>query len=618
METALQRHRTPWLGGELDQAPSTPALFFAQVQRLGSKTALREKRLGLWREMTWAEYGKTVRHLAYALLHLGLEPGQRAAVIGENRPEWLYTDLAILSCGAVTVGIYPTDSAEECAYILDHSESVLVVAENEEQLDKLLEIRNRLPALRWIIVVDRKGLHHFSDPQVLWFDELLDHGRELAGRDPGRLEAIIDGITPDDLAAIIYTSGTTGPPKGAMLTHRNLLWTAGALAEANPVAEGDECFSFLPLSHIAQRMLSVYLAIRWGMTVSFVEYQDTILQNLREIAPTVLFAVPRIWEKLHARVELQMQERDWFKRAAYRLALAVGRRRAEARLLKGRVGLGLAGAYALAHLLVLKPLKRRLGLHRVRLAISGAAPISPEVLWFYHSLGVPIREVYGQTEGSGPTTIHQGDRIRLGTVGQPLPGVEVRIAEDGEILVRGPNVFVGYYKNPEATAEALAGGWLHSGDVGEMDEDGFLRITDRKKDLFITSGGKNIAPQRVENLLKTSPYIHDAVVIGDGRRYITAMLVLDEENVADYAQRHRIPYTTYTDLTQNHEIRRLIENEVRRLNERLSSPEQVKRFVILPKRLYQEDGEVTPTLKVKRRAIMEKYQHLLAELYPDG
>lgn len=618
MGTALQRGRTRWLGQTLEDAPSTPALFFAQVERLGPKTALREKRLGLWREVTWAEYGQTVRHLASALLHLGLQPGQRAAVIGENRPEWVYSDLAILSCGAVTVGIYPTDSAEECAYILDHSEAVLVVAENEEQLDKLLEVRHQLPALRWIIVVDRKGLHHFTDPQVLWFDELLVQGQELAQADPHRLETIIGAITPDDLAAIIYTSGTTGLPKGAMLTHRNLLWTAGVLAEANIVAEGDECFSFLPLSHIAQRMLSVYLAIRWGMIVSFVEYQDTVLQNLREVAPTVLFAVPRIWEKLHARVELVMQDRDWFKRAAYRLALGVGRRYAQARLLRGRVSPGVGFAYGLVHLLVLEPLKRRLGLHRLRLAISGAAPISPEVLWFFHGLGVPIREVYGQTEGSGPTTIHQGDQIRLGTVGQPLPGVDVRIAADGEILVRGPNVFVGYYKNPEATARTLVDGWLHSGDVGELDGDGFLRITDRKKDLFITAGGKNIAPQRVENLLKTSPYIHDAVAIGDGRRYITAMLVLDEENVTDYAQRHRIPFTTYTDLAQNPEVRRLIEGEVRRLNGQLASPEQVKRFVILPKRLYQEEGEMTPTLKVKRRVILEKYQHLLPELYPEG
>ncbi|MBO2518632.1 MAG: AMP-binding protein [Limnochorda sp.] len=618
METALRTDPPRWQGEALAEAPSTPALFFAQARRLGPKTALREKRLGLWREITWAEYGETVRHLAYGLLDLGLQPGDRAAVIGENRPEWIYSDLAILSCGAVTVGLYPTDSAEACAYILEHAEAVLVVAENEEQLDKLLEVRHRLPALHWIIVVDRKGLRHFADPQVLWFDEVLARGRELAQAEPGRLDAIIAGIQPEDLAAIIYTSGTTGPPKGAMLTHRNLLWTANALNEANAVGEGDECFSFLPLSHIAQRMLSVYLAIRWGMTVSFVEYQDTVLQNLREIAPTVLFSVPRIWEKLHARVELLMHERDWFKRTAYRIALAVGRRHARARLLEGRVGPSLALANGLAHLLVLQPLKRRLGLHRVRLAISGAAPISPEVLWYFHGLGVPIREVYGQTEGSGPTTIHRGDRIRLGTVGEPLPGVEVRIADDGEILVRGPNVFMGYFKDPEATAQALAGGWLHSGDVGELDEDGFLRITDRKKDLFITAGGKNIAPQRVENLLKTSPYIHDAIAIGDGRRYITAMLVLDEENVVDYAQRRRIPFTTYTDLTQNPEIRRLIEEEVRRLNRHLSQPEQVKRFVILPKRLYHEEGEMTPTLKVKRRVIMEKYQHLLAELYPEG
>jgi len=612
--------------GEVSFA-SVPALFFHQADRLGRRVALRHKRLGIWQEVSWAQYGQTVRWVAYGLGRLGVEPGDRVGIVGENRPEWLYTDLGVLACGGISVGVYPTSSAEQVGYVLGHSEARVYVVEGEEQLDKVLEVWDRLPHLQWVVVMDRKGLRRFSHPRVIFWDELLHLGQEAQRAEPAWLEARTSRIGLDDVALIIYTSGTTGPPKGAMLTHRNLLWTAEALARANPVAEADEVLSFLPLSHIAERMVSVYLAIRWGVTVHFVENTDTVLANLREVSPTILFAVPRIWEKIHSQVELHMREADPFKRLAYRLAVRVGRAHARLRLEPRRAvhatpawratfaRHAVRTAYAAAHALVLHPLKRRLGLDRVRLAISGAAPIAPEVLEYFHGIGVPIREVYGQTEGSGPTTIHQGDEIRLGTVGRPLPGVEVRLAEDGEILVRGPNVFVGYFKDPEATAAALRDGWLHSGDVGKFDEDGFLRVTDRKKDLFITAGGKNVAPQSIENKLKASPYIHDAVVIGDGRRYLVALIVIDEENVTRFARDQRIPFTTYSDLAARPEVHRLIQQEVDRVNRTLSTPEQVKRFAILPKRLYHEDGEVTPTLKVKRAAVMAKFRETIEALY---
>ncbi len=599
--------------------PSAPALFFATARRLGPRVALRHKRFGIWQEITWEQYARSVRRVALGLKALGAGPGHPVAIAGENRPEWLFADLGTLAAGAVSVGIYPTSSPEQVAYIAGHSEARVMVVEGEEQLDKVLEVRSRLPSLRHIVVMDMKGLRGFSDPMVLPFDELLELGQAAEARDPDALESVVSALKPDDVALIIYTSGTTGPPKGAMLTHRNLIWTAEALARANPVTPDDEVLSFLPLSHIAERMVSVYLAIRWGYTVNFVENTDTVLSNLREVSPTVLFAVPRIWEKIHSQVELHMREADVFKRTAYRLATRTGLAYARARLQAGgrpaRPPVLLRLAYWLAHGLVLMPLKRRLGLDRARLVISGAAPIAPDVLWYFHSLGVPIREVYGQTEGSGPTTIHQGEEIRLGTVGRPLPGVEVRIAEDGEILVRGPNVFAGYFKDPEATAATLAGGYLHSGDIGEMDADGFLRITDRKKDLFITAGGKNVAPQYIENKLKASPYVHDAVVIGDGRRYLVALIVVDEENVTRFAQEHRLPFTTYSDLAGRPEVYRLIQQEVDRVNRTLSTPEQIKRFAILPKRLYHEDGEVTPTLKVRRKFIMEKYRDQIEALY---
>ncbi|MEW6044948.1 MAG: AMP-binding protein [Bacillota bacterium] len=627
--------------------PSVPALFFRQAGLLKDRVALRRKRFGIWQEFTWGEFARFVRLTAYSLGAVGVKRGDRVAIVGENRPEWLFADLGTLACGGVSVGIYPTSSPEQVAYILGHSEAAVYVVEGEEQLDKALEVRGGLPHLQRIVVMDMKGLRGFSDPQVISFDEFLQLGRPSSETAPEWLDARIAQLGPDDLALVIYTSGTTGPPKGAMLTHRNLIWTAEALAKANPVDERDEVLSFLPLSHIAERMVSVYLAVRWGFTVNFAENTDTVLTNLREVSPTVLFAVPRIWEKIHSQVELHMREADFFKRGAYRLATRVGLAYARSRLTPhGAAGLPVSSdgrqqsdvrqaagrgagthptrrrrqavlrlAYTAAHAAVLKPLKRRLGLDRVRLAISGAAPIAPDVLWYFHSIGVPIREVYGQTEGSGPTTIHQGDDIRLGTVGKPLPGVEVRLADDGEILVRGPNVFAGYYKDPEATAATLRDGWLCSGDIGEFDADGFLRIVDRKKDLFITAGGKNVAPQFIENKLKASPYIHDAVVIGDGRRYLVALIVIDEENVTRFARDSRIPFTTYGDLAARPEIHRLIDQEVQKVNRTLSAPEQVKRFAILPKRLYHEDGEVTPTLKVKRKSIMEKYRDQVEALY---
>lgn len=593
---------------------TAPRLFFQQAERLADRIAMRHKVLGLWAPVTWREYAGHVRRLANGLLALGLAKGDRVGLIGENRPEWLYADMAIQACGGITAAIYATNSAEQCQYVLAHAETRFFFVENEEQLDKFLQIEDQVPHVEHVIVMDTEGLRGFQHDKVMDLEQLARIGDDFARRHPGALDERIDTIEPDDVALLIYTSGTTGPPKGAMLTHLNVLWTADSLGRANPIRQDEETLSFLPLSHIAQRMVSLYLPIYWGFAVNFCENTDTVLQDMREISPTLVFAVPRIWEKLHSGIELQIDETDWFKRWAYRVAVNIGRRYATAALDERHVPSLLQALYFLARTVVLHPLTRRIGLDRARFVISGAAPISPDVLHYFHSLGVPIREVYGQTEGSGPTTIHQ-DRIKLGTVGKPLPGVEVRIADDGEILVRGHNVFKGYFNDPESTAQTLKEGWLMSGDVGELDDEGYLRITDRKKDLFITAGGKNIAPQYIENKLKFSPYINDAVVIGDGRRYITALIVIDEENVGNWAQNEKIPYTTYTDLTQNEKVRELIEAEVAKVNKTLANPEQVKRFAILPTRLHQEDGDVTPTLKVKRQAIMHRFADLVAALY---
>lgn len=594
---------------------TVPKMFLKRVSLHPDKVALRYKFLGIWRDITWAQYEEQVRHTCMGLVALGVSRGDRVAVIGENRPEWLFSDIATMAAGAVTVGVYTTSSAQQCEYVVGHSEAKVFIAEDEEQLDKALEFRERTPKLSKIVVMDTKGLRGFTDPMVITFDELLALGAKLHGQQPERFDSMVNETQPDDLALIIYTSGTTGPPKGAMLSHRNVTWTTWSIGEAVPLEPSDELLSFLPLSHIAERMFSVFLPLRFGYTVNFTESPDTVMENLREVSPTLLFAVPRIWEKYYSGIRIRMANATWFKRMVYGLAEAISRRYAKVKFDRGTVPAHLRLARFLGDALVFYKLRERLGFDRVRVAISGAAPISPDVLRYFHGIGIPLREVYGQTEGSGPTCIHQGDTIELGNVGQPLPGVQVRIAEDGEILVKGDNVFMGYYKNPQATAETLAEGWLHSGDVGVLDERGFLKITDRKKDLIITAGGKNIAPQNIENQLKFSPYINDAIVVGDRLKFLSALIVLDEENVIQYAQDHKISFTTYESLTKCPEIIELIDREVQEVNKTLSHVETIKKFTIVPKKLYEEDGEVTPTMKVKRKYINERFRDLIEAMY---
>ncbi len=592
-----------------------PTMFWKHVRELDERTALRQKVFGIWRDISWRDYGQRVRETACGLIELGLERGDCVSIIGENCPEWLFTDLGAMCAGGVSVGIYTTNSADEVGYVLDHSQSKFYVVENEEQLDKALMVREHLPNLKKIIVIDMEGLRHFRDPMVMSFEALLELGRERDRREPELFETRLHEPQPEDLAILIYTSGTTGPPKGAMLNHHNLIWTTASLEEAVKLREDDEVVSFLPLCHIAERMFSVFLPIRYKYRVSFIENTDTVTQNVVEVSPTVFFAVPRIWEKYYSTIFIRMKDATWFKRLTFGLTMKMGAAYANVKLAHKPIPLHLRLGFALADLTVFRKLKKRLGFDRVRLAISGAAPISPDVLKFYHSIGVPLREVYGQTEGSGPTTVHRGSEIKIGTVGPPLPGVEVRLADDGEILFKGGNVFMGYYRNPQATAETLVDGWLHSGDVGEFDENGFLRITDRKKDLIITSGGKNIAPQNIENQLKFSPYINDAVVIGDKRKYVTALVIIDEDNVFKYAQDNKIPFTTYATLTQAPEILKLIQDEVDRVNKSLARVEQIKKFRVLPKKLLEEDGEVTPTMKVKRKFINETFSDLIESMY---
>jgi long-chain acyl-CoA synthetase len=450
---------------------------------------------------------------------------------------------------------------------------------------------------------------------VMTYDELLELGRKEAERNPELLNERMDAVLPDDVSMLIYTSGTTGPPKGAMLTHRNLTWMGKAITSDNPMHQSDEVMSFLPLCHVFEQLFSVLGHITHGFVVNFIESPDTVADNMVEISPTVGYAVPRIWEKYSSAIYIRMSDATWFKRLVFYVAMKIGQQRATLMMNFKEVPFYLEACYRLAHFAVFRKLKERLGFDRMRIAYSGAAPISPEVLHFFQSLGVNLVEGYGQTEGTGVTCVSRVGRVKFGTVGPPLTGTEVRIAEDGEILVRSPSVFKGYFKNPEATEDTIKDGWLHSGDVGEIDEDGYLKITDRKKDIIVTAGGKNITPQYIENKLKFSPYINDAVVIGDKRKFITALIMIDEDNVVKFAQDHKVQFSTYKDLTRNPEILRLIQGELDKVNETLSRVEQVKKFTILPKKLYEEDGEVTPTMKVKRKYVNEAFADLIEGMY---
>lgn len=593
-------------------AESFPSLFFQQVEANQDRIALRRKEHGIWKRTTWKEYGNRVQKTAAGLLSLGLGPGDRVAILGENRPEWLICHLASMSIGCVTCGVYSTSAPEQVAYVVGHSESKVLFADNEEQVDKVLQILAKLN-LKRVVVWDPKGLWGFSHPDIQFFDEFMGEGEAYLREHPRSISERMKAIDPQDTAMMIYTSGTTGPPKGAMITHHNILSITDSFMSAVPFHEKDEMLSYLPLAHIYENLISLFQAVKGGGTVNFVESIDTLAQNLREVSPTVFASVPRIWEKFASVVEIRMSDSTVLKKALYRLAVLVG-----LRYVRSRQGTRERFLWSLLYWplygLVLYHLKRQLGLERVRYAICAAAPASPELFEYFNALGVPLREGYGQTESTGVIALQRIDRPRWGYVGEPVPGMEVKIDEDGEILTRGAGVFKGYFKDPELTASTIKDGWLHTGDVGTL-EDGFIKILDRKKDIIITAGGKNITPAFIENKLKFSAYIQDAVVIGERKKYLVALILIDEDNVTKYAQDHRIPFTTFADLTQNPEIRKLIEGEVSKVNKTLSQVETIKKFELLPRRFYEEDGDVTPTKKVKRRFLEKRYADLIQKMY---
>ena len=596
-------------------ADTVPKMFWHGVVTRRDDVILRQKQLGLWRAVTWSEFGQIAREVGMGLVALGFAPGECASVLSNTNREWLYADFGILGAAGISNGIYPTDAPGQVEYLCADSSSVFVFVEDDEQLDKVLEVRARLRLLRKIIVFDMEGLRDFNDAQVISLDALRLIGREYDAAHPGDWETLVATRAPSDLAVLIYTSGTTGRPKGAMLSHANLVAAARLYAQVYAQRPDDERMCFLPLCHVAERVVGVYTALLSGTPLNFVENPETVPENVREIAPTVFGAVPRVWEKFYSVVTIRVKEATWFAQRAYALAIGIGYRAAACRERGEPVPVWLRGAFRLARVLVLDNIRRAIGVHRARLLITGAAPTSPDLLRWYTALGLTMIEVWGQTESGGISTSNPIGRAKPGSIGTPLPQTEVRLSRDGELLVRSPTVFMGYLNQPEKTAETLRDGWLHTGDVGRMDNEGYFYITDRMKDIIITAGGKNITPSEIENQLKFSPYITDAVVIGDRRAYLTALIMIDHENVETFAQDAAIPFSNYTSLCRRPEILDLIQREVDKVNAAFARVEQVRKFRLIEQKLTAEDEELTPTMKLKRRLVNEKYRDLIEAMY---
>lgn len=591
-------------------------MFWRAVEARQDKIWLRQKQRGFWQEWTWAGFGKSVREVSCGVQALGVQPGEICSILGNTVVEWLMADLGVLSAGGVSSGIYPTDSAEQVEYLCADSSTVLLFVEDDEQLDKVLEVRSRLPLLRWIVVFDMDGLHEFKDPQVISLDRLREMGRELDAKNPESFEKRLQSRVPEDLAILVYTSGTTGRPKGAMHSHHGLVYSARNFNRVHPQDEHDERMCFLPLCHLAERLLGAYVAVHSGARLNFVENPDTVPDNVREISPTVFFAVPRIWEKLYSGVVIAVKEASRLQQVAYAWSIGVGGEVAD-RVVAGRpVPVWLQLKFRLALWLALANVRKLIGIHRARRLFTGAAPIAPDLIRWYLSLGVPMLEGWAQTECL-LGTFTRPDGMRPGTIGKPMDGVEVRIDEaTGELMLKGQCVFMGYLNQPDRTAETLRqDGWLHTGDVGTMDADGFYRITDRMKDIIITAGGKNITPSEIENELKFSPYITDAIVIGDRRPYLSAIIMIDQDNVERYAQDNDIPFSNYTSLARAAEIVELIGSEMEKVNRKFARVEQVKKFFLLENQLSSEDEELTPTMKLKRKLVEKKYADRIEALY---
>ena len=600
----------------VDGCNTVVKLFAQRCAELGDRTAHREKDLGIWQSFTWHDYWAHAKWLGLGLRALGLQRGEVISILSEDRKEWLYADLGVQCVGGISSGVYTTDSASQLEYLLRDSDSRFLFVENDEQLDKFLEIEHLAPQVLKVIIFEKEGLHDLRHEKCVFIDDLYDTGRAFEAENHGFFEAEIEKAQPGDTALLIYTSGTTGAPKGAMLTQENIVAAMISGLHALPALPDDEQLCFLPLCHILERDVSIYFPLAARSTVNFAESVETVFDNLQEVSPDHFTAVPRVWEKVYSKVRVLSQESTPVGQWAFGRAQKAGAARA-VYLMEGKTPPPLVSArYALWDFLVLRNLRRMLGLDKMRRCTTGAAPISPELLKWYWSIGVRLIEGYGMTENSGMCTINHPETNKVGTVGKPVPGVEVRIAEDGEIQTLSLSNFPGYWRNNEKTAETYtADGWLRTGDVGTLDADGYLRITGRLKDIIITAGGKNITPSEIESRLKFSHYVSDAVVIGDRRKYLTCLIMIDQENVEKYAQDNKVPFSDFASLCAAEEVVELIRQEVEEVNKEFARVEQIKDFRLINVLLTAEDEELTATMKLKRSFVEKKHKALIDQMY---
>jgi len=595
-----------------------PDLTLPQMLRERARTdvqriAIRQKDFGIWKPFTWAQYHQRASHFGLGLRALGLPAGGHVGVIAENRIEWVLAQMGAGLVGAVTVGVYPTSPTNEVAYVVGHADIEMMVCEDQEQTDKLLAALPELPRLKKIVVMETKGLRSFA-PEVRQFITTFDEVEQL-GAASGQQAVIDDALARqrlDDVGLMIYTSGSTGKPKGAMISYRNIRGVVPGIVDRLELNANTTHLSYLPLCHVAEQMLTSFVPMYIGSQVNFGESIRTVQEDLREVAPTMFLGVPRIWEKLHAAIHIKLQETGGLRRALFHKAYTACKPLAE----KPRSAWSAADklTFAASYWLVFRALQNFIGLRNAHVALTGAAPIPPDVVRFFRVLGVPLIEVYGLTESTGMVTGHRLDHVAVGTVGVPTLGVEHRIADNGELQLRGNMVFAGYYKNPEATASSIVNGWLHTGDV-VREEQGQIKIVDRLKDIMITAGGKNLTPSEIENTMKGSPFIKECIIVAEARKFVGALVMIDYETVGKWAEARRIPFTHFRSLVEHPEVRGLIDAEINQGNQRLAQVSQIRKFHLLTKELDHDDGEVTATMKVRRASIYKTYAAEIEALY---
>ncbi len=599
----------------IDGCTTVSGLFWKRVTEHADKVVIREKDFGIWNEYTWADFGEQARLTGLGLKALGLGRGDICCVGSEINKEWMFADLGIIGVGGVTNGVYPTDAPNQVEYLINDSGSRFYFAEDEEQLDKVLEVRERTPTLDKIIIFDMEGLRSLDDDQCMSFAALLELGREYGDRHPDVWTREIEAADAEDLMVLTYTSGTTGMPKGSMISQRNMMFMMATLQTAYGISNTDEQLGFLPLAHIAGRVFYTFSPMESCSTVNIVESLETTVQDQQEVAPTVHFAVPRVWEKQYSTITIKLKEATALGRFAYEKALAIGYRVAGYRKRFQPVPVHWRTMFFFADKLVFKNIRQLLGINDSRWLSTAAAPIAPDLIDWYWAMGKPMYEVYGQTECTALATANTPDAFRIGSVGRPISRVDVKISDEGEILIRSPGVIRGYWNQPQKTAETIRDGWLYTGDVGRIDDDGYVYIIDRLKDIIITAGGKNITPSEIENQLKFSPYMSDAVVVGDARPYLTCLIMIDHENVTKFAQDNDVPFTNYTSLCHTREVKDLIWGEIERVNAKFARVETIKKFRLIDQLLDPEDEELTPTMKLKRKVVNVKYSDLIDSMY---